>query len=159
MAYPSIFANLTHSFHSVIFEILNKFVSRRTKLICLTNTMASSWSDFALNTAAKRHKINIIEQCLLHGASPQTAGEELAATVSSDENLKDGIISAWTLITSAINIFSSSDDIAKIVEILITFASLAPTAEEAGIKDNLWATRSWTTLGRTLNEDDWNGEF
>jgi hypothetical protein len=56
--------------------------------------MASSWSDIALDTAAKRHKVDIIEQCLLHGASPQTTGEELAAAVSSDENLKDGIISA-----------------------------------------------------------------
>lgn len=120
--------------------------------------MASSWSDFALNTAAKRQKVDIIEQCLIHGASPQTTGEQLAAAVSSDEDLKDGIISAWTLITSAVNVFSSNDDIAKIVQILITFASLAPTAEEAGIKDNVWATRSWTTLGRTLNEDDWEGE-
>lgn len=120
--------------------------------------MASSWSDSALDTGAKRHKIDIIEQCLLHSASPQTTGEKLAATVSSDEDLKDGIISAWTLITSAVNVFSCNDDIAKIVQILITFASLAPTAEEAGIKDNLWATRSWTTLGRTLNEDDWDGE-
>ncbi|KAM0702667.1 hypothetical protein Q7P35_010098 [Cladosporium inversicolor] len=119
--------------------------------------MASTWPDFALNTAAKRRKIDILEQCLRHGSSPQTTGSDLAADVSSDDNLKDSIISAWGIITSAVNVFSSDEDIAKIVKILITFASLAPTAEEAGIDSNLYATRSWTTLGWTLNENDWNG--
>lgn len=121
------------------------------------SAMASTWPDFALNTAAKRRKIDILEQCLRHGSSPQTTGSDLAADVSSDDNLKDSIISAWGIITSAVNVFSSDEDIAKIVKILITFASLAPTAEEAGIDSNLYATRSWTTLGWTLNENDWNG--
>jgi len=120
--------------------------------------MASPWPDFALATAASRHKVDIIEQCLRHGSSPQTAGAELAATVSPDENLKDGIISAWSIITSAINVFNSNEEIAKIVQILIAFASLAPTAEQAGIKPNLFETRSWTTMGWALNSD-WNGEY
>jgi hypothetical protein len=139
-------------------KYLISYSSCRSEIINYLVTMVSSWPDFAIDTAAKRQKVDIIEQCLLHGARPQTTGEELAAAVSSDENLKDGIISAWTIITSAVNVFSSNDDIAKIVQILIAFAALASTAEEAGIKDNFWATRSWMTLGRTLNEDDWNGE-
>jgi hypothetical protein len=78
--------------------------------------------------------------------------------MSSDGKLKDGIISAWTITTSVINVFNSNEDIAKIVEILIAFASLAPTAEEAGIKPNLFETRSWTTMGWALNSE-WNGKF
>ena len=119
--------------------------------------MASTWPDFALDTAANRNKVDIIEQCLRHGSSPQATGAKLAAAVSSEDNLKEGIISAWCIINTTINVFGSDDDIAKIVEILISFASLDPTAEEAGIKSNLFAARSWTTLGWALNED-WNGE-
>lgn len=120
--------------------------------------MASSWPDFALNTATKRRKIDILERCLCHGSSPQVTGAELAAAVSSDDDLKDSIISTWGIITSAINVFSSDEDIAKIVDILIAFASSAPTAEGADIDPNLFATRSWTTLGWTLNGNDWNGK-
>ena len=120
--------------------------------------MASSWPDFALDTTANRHKIDIIEQCLCHGLSPQITGAELAAAVSSDENLKDSIISTWSIINAAINVFGSDEDIAKVVEILIAFASLAPTAEEAGFKSNLFETRSWMSLGCALNPD-WDGEF
>lgn len=119
--------------------------------------MASSWPDFALDTAANRHKIDIIEQCLCHGSSPHTTGAELAAAVSSDVNLKDSIISTWSIINTAINVFGSDEDIAKVVEILIAFAYLAPTAEEAGIKSNVFETRSWMSLGWALNSD-WNGE-
>ena len=120
--------------------------------------MASSWPDFALETAANRNKVDIIEQCLCHGSSPQTTGTQLAAAVSSDDNLKDSIISTWSIINTAINVFSSDEEIAKVVEILIAFASLAPTAEEAGIKSNLFETRSWMSLGCALNPD-WDGEF
>jgi hypothetical protein len=132
------------------------YTFRRSKLICQFLAMVSSWPDFALDTAANRHKVDIIEQCLRHGSSPQTTGAELAAAVSSDENLKDGIISAWCIINTAINVFGSDEDIAKIVGILIAFASLAPTAEEAGIDSDLFETRSWTSLGWALN-GDWNG--
>jgi len=118
---------------------------------------ASSWPDFALNTAANRHKVDILEQCLCDGSSPRTTGAELAAAVSSDDNLKDSIISTWSIINTAINVFGSDEDIAKVVEILIAFTSLAPTAEEAGIKSNLFETRSWMSLGWALNSD-WNGE-
>ena len=119
--------------------------------------MASSWPDFALGTPANRRKVDIIEQCLRDGSNPQTTGAELAAAVSSEGNLEDGIISAWSIINTAINVFGSDEDIAKVVEILIAFASLAPTAEEAGIKSNLFETRSWISLGWALNSD-WNGE-
>ena len=119
--------------------------------------MASPWPDFALETAANRHKVDIIEQCLRHGSSPHTTGAELAAAVSSDVNLKDSIISTWSIINTAINVFGSDEDIAKVVEILIAFASSAPTAEDAGIKSNVFETRSWMSLGWALNSD-WNGE-
>jgi len=59
---------------------------------------------------------------------------------------------------SAIRVFGSNEDISKIADILITFASLAPAEDKRSAESNAFATRSWKTLGWALNEE-WDGEF
>jgi len=86
------------------------------------------------------------------------AGAELAVAIKSDVDLDDDVTSAWTIITAALRVFDSDEDIAKIAELLVAFASLAPSESESSAEKNSFAARSWTSLGWSLNEE-WNCEF
>jgi len=120
--------------------------------------MIASWPDFAHAGPGSQRKVEIVEQCLCHGLSPQIAGAELAAAITSDVDLDDDVTSAWTIITAALRVFDSDEDIAKIAELLVAFASLAPSESESSAEKNSFAARSWTSLGWSLNEE-WNCEF
>jgi hypothetical protein len=126
--------------------------------------MESFWPpDHVPATPANQHKVDIVRQCLCHDLSPKTAGSELAAVSALVADLEEGVTSTWTIILSAMRVFGSDEDIAKIVEILISFSSLAAPPDEVGNEEapnntRIWINQLWREMGWDFNEE-WNGGF
>ena len=126
--------------------------------------MTSIWPpDHVPDTTANQRKVEIVRQCLRHGLSSRTAGAELAAASSLTPDLEEGVTATWAIILSALRSFDSDGDVAKIVEILITFSSLAAPLDEAGDEDvpnntRTWIDQLWQEMGWDFNEE-WNGRF
>ena len=122
--------------------------------------MESFWAHVPATTASQ-HKLDIVRQCLRHDLSSKTAGAELAAASSSVADLEEGVTSTWIIILSAMRVFNSDENIAKIAEILVSFATLAAALNEVGdeVKPNntrTWIDTLWQQDGWSYNEE-WNG--